>query len=80
MPFSSPGLTGWAKTWSKDGESDEYFVFKPTLKTGKRAIFTARLETGTSRWSIPWKDDATTKNVAVTLSERRRYVSKTMRS
>jgi len=59
---------------------DEYFVFKPTLKQGKRAIIHRKVGDRDIKMVYSLEDDATTKNVAVTLSERRRYVSKMMRS
>jgi len=53
---------------------DEYFVFKPTLKQGKRAIIHRKVGDRDIKMVYSLEDDATTKNVAVTLSERRRYV------
>jgi pyruvate,water dikinase len=53
---------------------DEYFVFKPTLKQGKRAIISRKVGDRDIKMVYSLEDDATTKNVAVTLSERRRYV------
>ena len=53
---------------------DEYFVFKPSLKQGKRAIISRKVGDRDIKMVYSLEDDATTKNVAVTLSERRRYV------
>jgi pyruvate,water dikinase len=53
---------------------DEYFVFKPTLKQGKRAIISRKVGDRDIKMVYSLEDDATTKNVAVTLSERHRYV------
>ena len=53
---------------------DEYYVFKPALKQGKRAIIHRKVGDRDIKMVYSLEDDATTKNVAVTLSERRRYV------
>ena len=53
---------------------DEYYVFKPTLKQGKRAIISKKVGDRDIKMVYSLEDDATTKNIAVSLSERRRYV------
>jgi pyruvate,water dikinase len=53
---------------------DEYYVFKPTLKQGKRAIIGRKVGDRDIKMIYSVEDDATTKNIAVSLSERRRYV------
>ena len=53
---------------------DEYYVFKPTLKQGKRAIIGRKVGDRDIKMVYSVADDATTKNIAVSLSERRRYV------
>ncbi|MBN1105022.1 MAG: phosphoenolpyruvate synthase, partial [Deltaproteobacteria bacterium] len=53
---------------------DEYYVFKPTLKMGKRAIISKKLGDRDIKMVYSIEDDATVKNVPVTLTERHRYV------
>jgi pyruvate, water dikinase len=53
---------------------DEYYVFKPTLKQGKKAIISRKPGDRDIKMVYSLADDATTKNVPVTLSERHRYV------
>ncbi|MBN2032435.1 MAG: phosphoenolpyruvate synthase [Deltaproteobacteria bacterium] len=53
---------------------DEYYVFKPTLKQGKKAIISRKAGDRDIKMVYSIADDATTKNVPVSLSERHRYV------
>lgn len=53
---------------------DEYYVFKPTLKMGKRAIIGRKAGDRDIKMVYSIEDDATVKNVATTLDERHRYV------
>ena len=53
---------------------DEYYVFKPTLKMGKRAIIGRKAGDRDVKMVYSLEDDATVKNVATTLTERHRYV------
>ena len=53
---------------------DEYYVFKPTLKMGKRAIISRKPGDRNIKMVYSMEDEATVKNVAVTLMERHRYV------
>jgi pyruvate,water dikinase len=53
---------------------DEFYVFKPTLKMGKRAIIGKKVGDRDIKMTYSAEDDATVKNVAVTLAERHRYV------
>ncbi|MBW1772130.1 MAG: phosphoenolpyruvate synthase [Deltaproteobacteria bacterium] len=53
---------------------DEYYVFKPTLKMGKRAIIGRKAGDRDVKMVYSLEDDATVKNVATTLAERHRYV------
>ena len=53
---------------------DEYYVFKPTLKQGKRAIISRKVGDRDIKMVYSLEDDATTRNVATTLAERHRYV------
>ena len=53
---------------------DEFYVFKPTLKEGKRAIISRKAGDRDIKMVYSLEDDATVKNVATTLSERHRYV------
>ncbi len=53
---------------------DEYYVFKPTLKQGKRAIISRKVGDRDIKMVYSMEDDATVKNVATTLAERHRYV------
>jgi len=53
---------------------DEYYVFKPTLKMGKRAVIGRKPGDRDVKMVYSLEDDATVKNVATTLAERHRYV------
>ncbi|MGD2124878.1 MAG: phosphoenolpyruvate synthase, partial [Desulfobacteraceae bacterium] len=53
---------------------DEYYVFKPTLKQGKRAIISRKVGDRDIKMVYSLEDDATVKNVATTLTERHRYI------
>ncbi len=53
---------------------DEYYVFKPTLRQGKRAIISRKVGDRDIKMVYSMADDATTRNVATTLTERHRYV------
>jgi pyruvate,water dikinase len=53
---------------------DEYYVFKPTLKQGKKAIISRKVGDRDIKMVYSMADDATTRNVATTLTERHRYV------
>jgi len=53
---------------------DEYYVFKPTLKQGRKAIISRKAGDRDIKMVYSLEDDATTKNIPVTLSERHRYV------
>ena len=53
---------------------DEYYVFKPTLKQGKRSIISRKAGDRDIKMVYSMEDDATVKNVATTLTERHRYV------
>lgn len=53
---------------------DEFYVFKPTLKMGKRAIIGRKAGDREMKMVYSLEDDATVKNVATTLAERHRYV------
>jgi pyruvate,water dikinase len=53
---------------------DEYYVFKPTLRQGKRAIISRKVGDRDIKMIYSMADDATTKNVPATLAERHRYV------
>ena len=53
---------------------DEYFVFKPTLKMGKRAIIGHKVGDREIKMVYSVEDNATVRNVATTLEERLRYV------
>jgi pyruvate,water dikinase len=53
---------------------DEYYVFKPTLKQGKRAIISRKVGDRDIKMVYSVEDDATTRNVPTTLAERHRYV------
>ncbi len=53
---------------------DEYYVFKPTLKMGKRAIISRKVGDREIKMVYSMEDEATTKNVATTITERHRYV------
>jgi pyruvate,water dikinase len=53
---------------------DEYYVFKPALKAGKRAVISRKVGDRDVKMVYSAEDDATVKNVPTTLSERHRYV------
>ncbi len=53
---------------------DEYYVFKPTLKQGKRAIISRKVGDRDIKMVYSMEDETTVKNVATTLAERHRYV------
>jgi len=53
---------------------DEYYVFKPTLKMGKRAIISRKVGDRDIKMVYSMEDGATTRNVPATLPERHRYV------
>ncbi|MFP3927997.1 MAG: phosphoenolpyruvate synthase [Desulfobacteraceae bacterium] len=53
---------------------DEFYVFKPTLRQGKRAIISRKAGDRDIKMVYSMEDDATVKNVATTLTERHRYV------
>jgi pyruvate,water dikinase len=53
---------------------DEYYVFKPTLKQGKKAVISRKVGDRDIKMVYSLEDDASTKNVATTLTERHRYV------
>lgn len=53
---------------------DEFYVFKPTLRQGKRAILSRKAGDREIKMVYSMEDDATVKNVATTLNERHRYV------
>ncbi|HDZ24629.1 MAG TPA: phosphoenolpyruvate synthase, partial [Desulfobacteraceae bacterium] len=53
---------------------DEYYVFKPTLKQGKKAIISRKVGDRDIKMVYSMEDETTVKNVATTLAERHRYV------
>lgn len=53
---------------------DEFYVFKPTLGEGKRAIISRKVGDRDIKMVYSMDDEATVKNVPVTLGERHRYV------
>ncbi len=53
---------------------DEYYVFKPTLKEGKRAIISRKVGDRDIKMVYSMDDEDTVKNVPTTLAERHRYV------
>lgn len=53
---------------------DEYYVFKPTLRMGKRAIIGHKVGDRDIKMVYSVEDNATVRNVATTLEERHRYV------
>jgi pyruvate,water dikinase len=53
---------------------DEYYVFKPTLKQGKKAVISRKVGDRDIKMVYSLADDASVKNVATTLMERHRYV------
>ncbi|MFO7984855.1 MAG: phosphoenolpyruvate synthase [Desulfatiglandaceae bacterium] len=55
---------------------DEFYVFKPTLKMGKRSIISRKAGDRDFKMVYSMEDDATVKNVPSTLDERHRYVLK----
>ncbi len=53
---------------------DEYYVFKPTLKMGKRAIISRKAGDRDIKMVYSMDDEETVRNVPTTLAERHRYV------
>ncbi len=53
---------------------DEFYVFKPTLKMGKRAIISRKVGDRDIKMVYSMEDDHTVRNVSTTLAERHRYV------
>jgi pyruvate,water dikinase len=53
---------------------DEYYVFKPTLKMGNRAIISRKVGDREIKMVYSTGDETTVKNVPITPAERRRYV------
>jgi len=53
---------------------DEYYVFKPTLKMGKRAVISRKVGDRDIKMVYSIGDDATVINETTTLAERHRYV------
>jgi len=53
---------------------DEYYVFKPTLKMGKRSIISRKVGDRDIKMVYSTENDTTVRNVATTLAERHRYV------
>jgi pyruvate,water dikinase len=53
---------------------DEYYVFKPTLKQGKRSIISRKVGDRDIKMVYSMEDETTVKNVPTTLAERHRYV------
>ncbi|HOP48498.1 MAG TPA: phosphoenolpyruvate synthase [Desulfobacteraceae bacterium] len=53
---------------------DEFYVFKPTLKMGKKAIIGRKVGDRDIKMVYSLKDGVTVKNVTTTLDERHRYV------
>lgn len=53
---------------------DEYYVFKPTLKKGERAIISRKAGDRDIKMVYSMEDDATVRNIPTTLAERHRYV------
>lgn len=53
---------------------DEYYVFKPTLRMGKRPIIGRKVGDREIKMVYSLDDETTVKNVATTLAERHRYV------
>ncbi|MBK5100306.1 MAG: phosphoenolpyruvate synthase [Desulfobacteraceae bacterium] len=53
---------------------DEYYVFKPTLRMGKRAIISRKVGDRDIKMVYSMENDATVRNIATTLAERHRYV------
>ena len=55
-------------------DPDEYYVFKPTMKAGKRAIIRKHLGSKAQKMIYSHRDEATTRNVSVPKIKRGRYV------
>jgi pyruvate,water dikinase len=55
-------------------DPDEYYVFKPTMKAGKRAIIRKHLGSKAQKMIYSHRDEATTRNVSVPRIKRGRYV------
>jgi pyruvate,water dikinase len=55
-------------------DPDEYYVFKPTMKAGKKAIIRKHLGSKSQKMIYSHRDDATTRNVSVPKLKRGRYV------
>jgi pyruvate,water dikinase len=53
---------------------DEYYVFKPTLRKGERAIISRKAGDRDIKMVYSMEDDATVRNIPTTLAERHRYV------
>ncbi len=53
---------------------DEFYVFKPALKKGKRAIISRKVGDRDIKMVYSMEDDQTVRNVPTTLPERHRYV------
>jgi pyruvate,water dikinase len=53
---------------------DEFYVFKPTLKEGKRAIISRKPGDRDIKMVYSLTDEVTVRNVPTTLAERHRYV------
>jgi pyruvate,water dikinase len=53
---------------------DEYYVFKPALRAGKRSIISRKVGDRDVKMVYSAEDDATVKNAPTTLTERHRYV------
>jgi len=53
---------------------DEYYVFKPTLKMGKRAVISRKMGDRDIKMVYSPNDNAKVRNVATTMEEKHRYV------
>jgi len=53
---------------------DEYYVFKPGLRQGKRSIISKKVGDRDFKMVYSLEDETTVKNVATSLEERHRYV------
>ncbi len=53
---------------------DEYYVFKPGLKMGKRSIISKKVGDRDFKLVYSMEDESTVKNVSTSLEERHRYV------
>lgn len=53
---------------------DEYYVFKPTLKQGKKAIISKKAGDRDMKLVYSMDDDSNVRSVPITLMERHRYV------